>query len=181
MTLLTVLSLPTSGFASTTVNGVDFSKSIETRTEPLILRGASLFRWAMVFDVYVGALYLPSNIPADQWGADVPKHLEICYLRDIPAEGFIESSEEHLRKVLALKDYQSIEPRLEELFDLFRDVKERDRYALTYQPGVGTTLSLNGEALGTIPGPDFAAAYFGIWLGEDPLQEKFRDDLLGLN
>ncbi|PLX83077.1 MAG: hypothetical protein C0616_00785 [Desulfuromonas sp.] len=179
VSVVTLLWVSPSLCASTTVNGVAFSKSVETKTEPLFLRGASLFRWSMIFDVYVGAIYLPSNIPTNQWVADIPKHLEICYLRDIPAEGFIESSEEHLRKVLSLNEYQGIEPRLGELFGLFRDVKEGDRYALTYQPGIGTTLSLNGEILGTISGHDFAVAYFGIWLGEQPLQKKFRDELLG--
>ena len=63
----------------------------------------------------------------------------------------------------------------------FRDVGAGDRYALTYQPDIGTTLSLNGEPLGTIAGSDFARAYFGIWLGDEPLRKKFRDRLLGIS
>jgi len=38
---------------------------------------------------------------------------------------------------------------------------------------------LNNESQGTIPGQDFAFAYFGIWLGEKPINKKFRDRLLG--
>ena len=62
---------------------------------------------------------------------------------------------------------------------MYRDVEEGDRYRLTYSPGVGTTVALNGEPLGTIPGADFAADYFGIWLGEEPLDRSFRDQVLG--
>ena len=41
----------------------------------------------------------------------------------------------------------------------YRDIKPGDRYALTFIPGRGTELSLNGTALVTIEGDDFAAAY----------------------
>jgi hypothetical protein len=53
-----------------------------------------------------------------------------------------------------------------------------DRYALTYLPGVGTELSLNGRPLGTIPGEDFAAALFSIWLGPHPLDDDLKRTLL---
>jgi hypothetical protein len=42
-------------------------------------------------------------------------------------------------------------------------------------------LSLNGESLVTIPGADFAKAYFGIWLGPDALDADLRTALLGGN
>ena len=61
---------------------------------------------------------------------------------------------------------------------MYRDVEPGDRYRLTYEPGRGTTLSHNGQRLGTIEGADFAADYFGLWLGADPLSESFRDELL---
>jgi len=35
------------------------------------------------------------------------------------------------------------------------------------------------ETLGTIPGDDFAAAVFAIWLGRNPIDTGFRDALLG--
>jgi hypothetical protein len=61
---------------------------------------------------------------------------------------------------------------------LYEDVVAGDRYALTYRPDLGTELSKNGRHLRTIPGADFAAAYFGIWLGDAPLDDALRDQLL---
>ena len=58
-----------------------------------------------------------------------------------------------------------LQSRIDNLAALYRDVKPGDRYALTYIPDEGTTLSLNGETLGSIPGDDFARAVFAIWLG----------------
>lgn len=61
---------------------------------------------------------------------------------------------------------------------LFVDVRPGDRYALTCLPGGGTEPSLNGHALGTIPGADFAAALFAIWLGAQPLDGDLKRALL---
>jgi hypothetical protein len=40
-------------------------------------------------------------------------------------------------------------------------------------------LALNGTEVGVIDGGDFARAYFGIWLGDEPIDDRFRDQLLG--
>jgi hypothetical protein len=45
-------------------------------------------------------------------------------------------------------------------------------------PGRGTTVSLNGEPLVEVEGADFARAYFGIWLGDDPMDRGLRKALL---
>jgi hypothetical protein len=58
-------------------------------------------------------------------------------------------------------------------------VKPGDRYALTYVPGVGTELTLNGSPLGTVAGADFASAVFAIWLGPKALDESLKTQLLG--
>jgi len=55
-----------------------------------------------------------------------------------------------------------------------------DRYSLTYIPGKGTELALNGEHKGTIEGSEFAAALFSIWLGNKPIDKTFKKQILGL-
>ena len=59
------------------------------------------------------------------------------------------------------------------------DVEPGDRYTLTYIPGEGTELALNGVPRGTIAGADFAAAIFTLWLGDKPIDERFKQSLLG--
>ena len=181
--VLSLLTIHVQSVAADTikVNGVDFPVRSVAGESTLELRGASMLRWAMMVDLYAGALYLPGAAPSRQWPSDIPKRLELCYFRKIPAEGFIESSQDHLRSTLSDQRLEQIQARLDQLYDLFRDIGPGDRYTLTYQPDLGTSLSLNGELLGTIPGADFAEAYFGIWLGEQPLNEKFRDQVLGFS
>jgi len=76
---------------------------------------------------------------------------------------------------------RKLQARIERLAAMYRDVEPGDRYALTYLPGEGTRLSLNGEVLGLIPGDDFAVAVFSMWLGDHPIDETFRNALLGVS
>jgi hypothetical protein len=180
---MSLLALHVQSVAADTikVTGVDFPIRSVTGESTLELRGAAMLRWVMMVDLYAGAFYLPGDAPSRQWPSDIPKRLELCYFRKIPAKGFVESSQDHLRSTLSAEKLEQIQDRLYQLYDLFRDIGPGDRYTLTYQPDYGTSLSLNGELLGTIPGADFAAAYFGIWLGVQPLNEKFRDQVLGFS
>ena len=63
---------------------------------------------------------------------------------------------------------------------LYEDVQPGDRYSLTYIPGRGTELALNGEPKGIIEGAEFAQAVFSIWLGPKPIDNTFKKQILGL-
>jgi len=63
---------------------------------------------------------------------------------------------------------------------LYEDVGPGDRYALTYIPGKGTELALNGEPKGVVEGADFATALFSIWIGQEPIDETFKRQIMGL-
>jgi len=73
---------------------------------------------------------------------------------------------------------QALRSRIERLHALYENVKPGDRYSLTYIPGRGTELALNGDSKGTIEGADFATAYFAIWLGPKPLHAALKSQLL---
>ncbi|RMD75005.1 MAG: hypothetical protein D6818_02365 [Bacteroidetes bacterium] len=144
----------------------------------LELRGTSTLRWMGLFRVYSGGFYLPAEVASARWDEDVAKCLELVYFRRIAAQDFGKASDKMLKKGLDTEAYARIEERLVEFYRYFRDVNAGDRYTLIYRPGGGTELRLNGEPLGVVPGNDFARAYFGIWLGEAPLDKGFRDQLL---
>ena len=76
---------------------------------------------------------------------------------------------------------ERLRPRIDYHNNLYVDVKPGDRYALTYIPGLGTELALNGRPVGIIEGADFAAALFSLWLGKYPYDERFKKALLGLD
>jgi hypothetical protein len=132
-----------------------------------------------IVTVYDAALYLPGDVAGKDVLKDVPKRLELSYHLSIKGPKFGESAGPYLEKNVPAEELARLKPRIEQLNGFYRDVKEGDRYALTYVPGKGTTLSLNGNPLGTIDGADFAAAYFTIWLGAKPISDTLRDELIG--
>lgn len=172
-----LILIATPGLAAT-VKGVQFEDTITIDKNILKIQGVALLKWARLIDVYAGAFYLPDNHPARDWTRDIPKGLELVYFRKIKAEDFINSSTQLLKRNLASEKYRALEERLFKFLGFFRDVKPGDRYLLIYSPLKGTQLRLNGQPLGIIPGGDFAVAYFGIWLGDNPISERFRDGLL---
>lgn len=160
------------------IKGVHFEDRVIINDVELRLNGLAVLKWAMLFNVYAGGLYLPDEVAGSQWTTDVPKKLELSYFRDIKAQGFADASDKLLRENLAPSAYQALAERLQTFYGFFKDVNTGDRYSINYLPENGTELRLNGEVLGRVPGHDFAIAYFGIWLGENPINKMFRDKLL---
>jgi len=161
------------------IEGVEFNETHAAQGTTLTLRGVALLRYMVVIKAYVGALYLDRNQAAEEIFQDVPKRLELHYFHAIPAADFAKSTRIMIEKNLPDPQAKSLDPKIAQMNALYRDVKPGDRYGATYLPGVGTELALNGKPLGIVPGADFAAAYFGIWLGKNPIDKGFRDHLLG--
>jgi hypothetical protein len=174
--LLLLLAQPAS---ASRLEDVAFAEDVEAGAAKLELRSVGLLRYRVLFKAYAAGLYLPPETPAHEALADVPKRLEIEYFWSIDGEAFGRAADELLARQLPAAQLERLRPRLAKLHALYRDVGPGDRYAITYVPGRGTELSLNGVALGSVPGADFASAYFGIWLGDDPLDASLRQQLLG--
>lgn len=166
------------------IEGVPFADQVrlgddgDAERPELALRSMGLLRYRVVFRGYVAALYLPKDVPTERVLDDVPRRLELSYFWSIRGKDFGGAAEQKLEETLDPRSRAAIRERVETLHRTYRDVSPGDRYALDYIPGEGTTLRLNGEPLVTIPGADFARAYFGLWLGEDPLDDTLRDRLL---
>lgn len=162
-----------------TVEGVRFPATVELSSARLELSGAALLRWKLVVRAYVAALYLGAGARPEDALSDVPKRLEIEYFHGIEAEDFARITSDRVRLNVSPAEYALLEPRIDALNRLYRDVAPGDRYALTYVPGVGTTLAKNGLPLGTVPGAELGRALFAIWLGEVPVDESLKQALLG--
>lgn len=177
-TVLSVLLFPVGSVTAAKAGGAEFAEGSVLGQYQLRLNGTAVLSWALLFDVYAGALYLPTGVSGADWAEDLPKRLEIAYFRSFTAAELVAASDQLLRENLAETDYLSLAGRLQPFYRWFRNVEPGDRYSLAYQPRIGTELRLNGQLLGTVPGVDFAVAYLSLWLGSDPISEPFRDALL---
>lgn len=163
------------------VNGINFDDQYAAGDTILKIRGAGLLRVMVFAKVYVSALYLPEDCASKMVLSDVPKRLEVEYMRSIAGNDFGRVTNKKISENVDLQTYERLRPRIEYHNSLYQDVQPGDRYSLTYIPGKGTELALNGEPQGVIEGADFAAAVFSMWLGSKPISESLKKDLLDLS
>lgn len=172
------LAWPTWAATASTIEGVSFASTQRVGDTTLHLSCTGLLRYMTFLKGYVAGLYLADGARPDDVLSDVPKRLEISYFWSIKGSDFGPAGDKILAENVAAETVVGLRPRLDRINALYRDVKPGDRYALTYVPGRGTELSLNDQPLGTIEGADFAAAYFSIWLGKNPLDASLKSQLL---
>ncbi|VVS91913.1 chalcone isomerase [Desulfoluna spongiiphila] len=175
-----IMALPVHGLEpAASIDGVRFALVYPNGQTPLRLRGVATLRYLRFIKAYAGALYMPKAIPSDDVLRDVPKRLVLEYFQSIDAEDFADATRAMVERNTDADTFSRIAPELYRLCRAFRSVAPTDRYALTYTPESGLSLTLNGILLGTFQGPDFARAMFAVWLGDAPIDKAFRKRLLG--
>lgn len=175
---ITVLLTVTSPARAAEIEGVAFADSYRSSAITMPLQGVGLAKFLLTIKVYVGALYLAPGVKPETVLDDVPKRLELFYFRALSAGDFGQAANKVLSHNVSQQTIARLQPRIEQMHRLYEDVKPGDRYALTYLPGVGTELALNVQRKGLVEGADFAAAYFTIWIGPNPINEVFKEGLL---
>jgi hypothetical protein len=160
---------------------VRFDERLEVRNNSLERMGTGILRYMGFIKAYAGALYtLPGTDPETVLG-DSPKRLEVEYFVALKGEDFGPATYKGLSRNISAEMIDRLRERIDYHNSLYVDVRPGDRYALTYLPGQGTELSLNGKRLGVIQGADFASAIFSLWLGENPFDRRFKQALLGMD
>ena len=158
----------------------------ETSTESgqlLVLNGAGL-REKFWVDVYVGSLYLPKKssdvgeilIQPGPWRIQ----LDFVY-KEVAQQKLVDSWREGFEKNQAAETLQQLQARIDQFYLFFdSSAVAEDQYRFDFQADNGTKISKNGQALGVIPGKDFADALLEIWLGNYPADKGLKKGLLGL-
>lgn len=162
------------------IEGIRFENRYETEGIRLKIQGAGLLRYLGVIKAYAGALYLEEGSSIEDVLSDKPKRLEVEYFHAVKGEDFGVTTNKVIEKNTDAPTLQRIRPQIDYHNSLYEDVQPGDRYSLTYIPGRGTELALNGKTKGIIKGADFASALFSMWLGKTPMNKPFKNQLLGL-
>ena len=172
------------GWASSTrgiveISGDRFPAAIRLGEKTLPLRGGTLCRHRL-FSVYTAAFYAdPQASSVARIEGDTHKSLILHYHRDIEREDIIEASWQTLRRNPNI-DLGALADQIDRMHAMFQDVRDGDRYQLDYIPGQGCALYFNGLRVGEVEGDEFAQAYFGIWISDYSIKDKYRDRILGL-
>ncbi|SDL87887.1 Chalcone isomerase-like [Modicisalibacter muralis] len=159
------------------VEGVNFDTRLDIDGRSYELLGSGLFTY-MIWDAYVGAYYQASGFPRPAPLGDVPRHLVLEYFHAIEAEDFADTTRQGVARNVDDAQLAALSAPLRAFNASYRDVAPGDRYALTWT-GDELRLSYNGEVIHRSDSQALASALFAIWLGDDPAQESFKQDLLG--
>jgi hypothetical protein len=104
--------------------------------------------------------------------------LELQYARALEGKAIAERS---------LKEMQGLDPIdtaqaqrwLQQMREIFPDVKKGDRITGVQRPGEAALFFVNGQPRGEVRDAEFVRLFFGIWLSPRTSQPKLREALLG--
>ena len=146
------------------------SLSLSTASWPLV--GEARLK-VLLWKVYDSALYTPSG----RWLGAGPYQLSLTYLRDIPVEQLIKET----RK--AWDEQNRVHPEQENwlraLAEMWPDISTGDNLVFGVGADDQNQFWFNGQSIGGIDHPDFAAFFGGIWLSEDSPRPALRARLIG--
>jgi hypothetical protein len=159
-----------------------FADHIKIGGHQLVLNGAGT-RIKLFVKAYNAALYLPqrSNNAEEILSKDTPIAIHMVITTDQSTtarmvnalkEGFQDSTQGNTAPIQGKID-KFISVLSEE------NVKLHDVLEFNYVPGKGVTYIMNGKSRVVIPGADFRQAFFGIWLSNNPVSPKLKNQLLG--
>lgn len=163
--------------------GVTIPRTITFENKTLQLNGAGS-RSKMWVEVYIQALYLN---PLSQNAKEIINdNLEMSIRIEITSA--LVSSGKLTRAInagfekSAGETFESFKPRMELLKGfLADDITKGDVFELTYSPADSSLWIIkNKELKGKVPGFDFKKVFFGIWLGDKPVDEDLKNSLLGI-
>ena len=166
------------------VDGVILPRTIEFKQRTLLLNGVGV-RSKMWVDVYVQALYL-SDLSQNaesilESNSEMAIRLQITSSM-VTSEKLSKSLNKGLVKSIGdgnLGKFKSQIALLESLLNKEKTFKD-DAINLIYNPADESLwVYKNDRYEGKIPGLEFKKVFFGIWLSDNPVDEKLKNDLLG--
>jgi len=119
--------------------------------------------------VHKGKLDAPEFYRDLVWG-DFEKQINMRFLRDVTREQVQQNFRESLPQVNPA--------RLDVFASHMIAMKAGQEYVIRWAPGGILETSFGGQPNTPIADKDFAAAVFGIWLGETPIQVDIKRDLV---
>jgi hypothetical protein len=163
--------------------GVTIPRTMAFENKILQLNGAGS-RSKMWVEVYIQALYLsqlsqnPKEIINDNLGMSI--RIEITSA--LVSSGKLTRAMHTGFEKSAGDNFNTLKPKMELLKSFLSDeITKGDVFELTYNPTDSSIwVTKNGTLKGKVPGFDFKKVFFGIWLGDNPVDEELKNSLLGL-
>jgi hypothetical protein len=155
----------------------DIPMHVQNEIADARLAGQGSFSWygMKIYDAY---LWSDRNAYRPDAPMDNKFILELVYARELQGEHIAESSISEIR-TLGFGTPDQHEVWLKMMKAVFPDVRQGTRLSGVYLPYQGARFYLDGRLLNEIADPEFAHAFFAIWLDERTSAGRLRIQLLG--
>ena len=172
--VLTIAMLAAGAARAAEVAGVTMPATETVEGKTLKLNGMGL-RTKMVFKIYVAGLYLenPSRDAAVVVESEQIKSMHLSMLRDVQGHEITHAIGQGFARN-ARSQMGALQGRLDSLGAMLPNLARGDDVVLSYVPGKGTLVRVQGVDRGVIEGKDFADSLLRTWLGADPVQEDLK-------
>jgi hypothetical protein len=180
-TLIALLFLSSAAMAQQDVGGVKVPETRTYENQKLNLNGAGVRdKWFM--DLYVISLYLMEKDQDEERIMIEDEKLQALHLdiisNMITSEKMQKSIHEGFEKSTQ-GNTGPIEGEIGRFIACFKEeIQNGDSFDLVYTP-FGVKVYKNNRLVDTIEGEEFKEKLFGIWLGEEPVDDRLKADLLG--
>lgn len=154
-------------------NAMPLPAAVQAERGDLRVLGHGKMRW-FGLHLYDAALWVAGS----EWQWDRTFVLDIRYARAFSGEKLAAASVDEMRR-LGYRDPRKLDAWRERMLAAFPDVKSGDRISGVYRPGVGAEFFHEGRATAVVNDPEFARAFFSIWLDPATREPKLRAALLG--
>jgi len=179
LAVLLFVSAATCNVNAAELAGVTLPDTQQVGGKTLVLNGMGIRSKYMV-KVYVGGLYLEqkSSDANSIVNSDGPKEILMHFLHgasksqmtDAFNDGFSDNSPDAMK---------SMKSQIDQFLGGLDAVKSGDEMVVTYVPGTGSSLAINGQKKVTVTGSGFATVLFSVWLGPKPPNADLKKGMLG--
>ncbi len=140
------------------------------------LAGEGILRW-FGLKIYEARLWIGAEGLEPARFASKPFALDLRYSRSLKGDSIARTSHEEIER-LGFGDPGRRDAWLEAMRGIFPDVREGDRITGVNRPGRGVSFYRNDRSIGSIDDPEFAPAFFAIWLDPRTIAPGLREQLL---
>ena len=162
------------------IAGLDFADTLQVQETRFTLSGVASYK-KFGFPVLVAALWLAhaERDPGKILIEDMPRRYVTHFQRGVSSRRICRAWKEGL-EANSPGASGEVKQQFQTLCLWIHDVRAGDEIAVTYFPGRGSIVELDGTRVGEISGKGFADAYFACALGPRPgLGKGFKRALLG--
>lgn len=175
LTLL-LAALPT--YAATLAD-VTMPDRFDAGGNSLVLNGLGL-RSKFVIKVYVGGLYLAQKetVPTKILTAESPRRMAFHFLYSVKKQQMCDAFNEGLEANTPNANAE-VKKNFATLCGFLEDIPKGNTMSITFVPGQGIQIEVNGKVKGTLFGKPTADALLATWIGPKPPTEDLKKGVLG--